>query len=274
MKYELKPKFMRKKIILNFWHALLLLIGINIIFFLIGITIKLLFKVSFKSNLSFVSIAYSYVLLYVPFIFLFAKKTNTNFKKSLFIPDIMTVIKMLVILMLMIIVLGPLSRTDLFFESLMNSKLRITGTAIRPWIPWIGLEMVLFGPIIEEFLFRGLILKNFLKRYSPINSILLSSLLFGLHHLSNITNNQNYYNLILYIIAGIILGILYYKTNSLIIVSLAHIIWNASTFLYWEYIELDIANTILHSIVYITALGLLIFQLKKGLKRPVANTVS
>jgi len=175
---------------------------------------------------------------------------------------------MLEIVLLMFIALSPLFEIDKFFESLMNSKLRITGTAIRPWVPWLTLQMVLIGPIVEELFFRGLILKNFLKKYTPAYAILLSSLLFGVHHIDKFVgpHHASYYTIFFYIVTGIIYGILYYTTNSLIISSLAHILWNALSLFYYDYINLNITNLILYSIIYTAALGLSVYLLRKSLK--------
>lgn len=46
------------------------------------------------------------------------------------------------------------------------------------------ISMVIAAPILEELIFRGIILKGLLKNYSPLKSILISSLLFGLIHLN------------------------------------------------------------------------------------------
>ncbi|TSC59185.1 MAG: Abortive infection protein [Candidatus Peregrinibacteria bacterium Greene0416_19] len=45
---------------------------------------------------------------------------------------------------------------------------------------------ILFVPIYEEIIFRGFILEALAKRYSPVASVLLSSLLFALWHAKNI----------------------------------------------------------------------------------------
>lgn len=45
---------------------------------------------------------------------------------------------------------------------------------------------ILFAPIYEEVIFRGLILGGLLNFYSPTTAIVISSLLFGLWHFKNI----------------------------------------------------------------------------------------
>lgn len=259
---------MKKEFTLNFWHALLLLISINVIYILIGLPFVIIFKDSFKTDPFQIATAYLYAIIFIPFIFWYAKKTNIDFRNSLLIPNTSTIAKMIAIVVLMNIVLAPLVNPVNFFESLINSKLRIIGGTTRLLNPWSDIRMVLFWPIIEELFFRGLILKNFLRRYSPIYAILLSSLLFGLHHYSWFIGQQakSLDNALFYVACGVLYGIIYYKTNSLISVIIAHMTWNILTFLRYEYIEIEIWEMFLHASVYATAFVLLSLQLKKGLK--------
>ncbi len=46
------------------------------------------------------------------------------------------------------------------------------------------LALVIVAPLAEEFLFRGLILDGFLRRYSVAKSIYVSALLFAIYHLN------------------------------------------------------------------------------------------
>lgn len=246
---------MKNKFVLNFWHALLLLIGIRAVYILIYVIIAVLFRTTYKTYPFEIFLEYTSILLFVPFIFWFAKKTDTNFKDSLFVPDLSTVIKMIVVVVLaQTIVLSPLIHIDNFFELLKNSELRIFGKAIRPLFPLLDLRLILIVPIIEELFFRGLVLKNFLKKYSPLYAILLSSILFGVYHL-------NLDTLIFHISLGIIIGTLYFKTNSMILVMLAHIIWNALSLFKYDYIVLDLTSSILHLFVYLTAITSVVFLL-------------
>ncbi|MCX7994948.1 MAG: CPBP family glutamic-type intramembrane protease [candidate division WOR-3 bacterium] len=51
---------------------------------------------------------------------------------------------------------------------------------ITPWQAFVFVGLT--GPIIEEMVFRGLLLNGYLKRYSVGTAVLLSSLLFALAH--------------------------------------------------------------------------------------------
>jgi len=69
--------------------------------------------------------------------------------------------------------------------------------------------VVIAAPILEEIVFRGIILDGLLKIYSPVKSILISSLLFGLVHL-------NPWQFIGALIIGVFSGWVYYRTRSLL----------------------------------------------------------
>ena len=69
--------------------------------------------------------------------------------------------------------------------------------------------MVIAAPVMEELIFRGIILDGLLKNYSPLKSILISSLLFGISHL-------NPWQFVSALFIGIFSGWVYYKTRSLL----------------------------------------------------------
>ncbi|NLM19679.1 MAG: CPBP family intramembrane metalloprotease [Clostridiaceae bacterium] len=101
---------------------------------------------------------------------------------------------------------------------------------------------VIFVPIAEELLFRGIVLGELNLRYSPRVVVLIQAVLFGLFHMNFI---QSLYTFI----PGLLLGIAYYYTGNIIIPIIMHMIFNLfggviSTFLvgkilnYLNYIEL------------------------------------
>ncbi|MFW6047660.1 MAG: CPBP family intramembrane glutamic endopeptidase, partial [Candidatus Woesearchaeota archaeon] len=81
--------------------------------------------------------------------------------------------------------------------------------------------IVIAAPILEEFIFRGIILDGLLKRYAPLKSILLSSLLFGVFHL-------NLYQFISAFIISCLMGWVYYKTGNLLLGILIHMVNNTA----------------------------------------------
>lgn len=90
---------------------------------------------------------------------------------------------------------------------------------------WPLLTAVLAAPLLEEFLFRGVIQKNLVARLGPIPSILTAAALFGGIHL--IPQQILYAGCV-----GVILGGIYYLTGSLNNVIVIHFINNGLTTLF------------------------------------------
>ena len=83
--------------------------------------------------------------------------------------------------------------------------------------------MVMAAPVLEELIFRGIILEGLLKKYSPLASIIISSLLFGIAHF-------NPWQFVTGFIIGIFSGWVYYKTRSLLPSIIIHAAANLSAF--------------------------------------------
>lgn len=86
------------------------------------------------------------------------------------------------------------------------------------------ITIVVLAPLLEELLFRGIILEGYLKNYSPANSILISSFLFALIH-GNLAQGIGA------LVMGIVVGLLYWRTKSLLFCIALHIINNLTAFL-------------------------------------------
>jgi membrane protease YdiL (CAAX protease family) len=91
---------------------------------------------------------------------------------------------------------------------------------------------VIAAPILEELIFRGIILDGLFKKYSPIKSILISSMLFGLVHL-------NPWQFVAGLIIGIFSGWVYYRTRSLSFSIIIHAAANLSGFAFRYFIDFD-----------------------------------
>ncbi|MCW7538022.1 CPBP family intramembrane metalloprotease [Aquabacterium sp. A7-Y] len=77
------------------------------------------------------------------------------------------------------------------------------------------------APVLEEMLFRGVILRSFLKRYTPGVAIVHSAAIFGLAHL-------NVYQFAAGLIGGVALGWIYERTRSLWPCIALHAAYNVS----------------------------------------------
>lgn len=99
----------------------------------------------------------------------------------------------------------------------------IMSRMIRPNV-FSFLTVVIAAPILEELIFRGIILDGFLKRYSPVKAILLSSLLFGLIHI-------NPSQVVFASLMGLMLGWIYWKTGSLLLSVFIHFVNNGLAYM-------------------------------------------
>ena len=77
----------------------------------------------------------------------------------------------------------------------------------------------IFIPILEELLFRGLVMNGMLECANPVISIIMSGVFFGLMHLQAIQVGYA-------ILAGIMLGTIYYLTSNILMSILSHMLFN------------------------------------------------
>lgn len=88
-----------------------------------------------------------------------------------------------------------------FFTNMYNQTYQVNLYSI--------LAFCLAAPLFEEMIFRGVVLQGFLKRYSPTKAILVSALIFSLAHLNPV-------QFLTAFTLGLLLGWIYWKTNSLL----------------------------------------------------------
>lgn len=84
---------------------------------------------------------------------------------------------------------------------------------------------VIFAPILEELIFRGIVLEGFLKNYLPVKAILWTNILFGLSHL-------NPWQFIGAFLLGILISWVYQKTRNLVLPVVMHMVNNLLSFLF------------------------------------------
>lgn len=132
-----------------------------------------------------------------------------------------------------LIELFPLTRwQEAMFDQMMSNGLASVVT------------VCLVAPVLEEMLFRGVILRGFLHQYSRWKAILGSAFLFGLAHL-------NIYQFAVGLILGSISGWLYERTRSLWPSILLHGAYNASvTAIYYASTSDEVARGWQPSIAY------------------------
>ncbi len=86
-------------------------------------------------------------------------------------------------------------------------------------------QMVAFGlsvsliPLLEELIFRGVLLRSLLERMPKVLAVTLSAIVFGGFHSSIVTAISGF-------VLGSVLGVLLVRTKSLLVCVLAHSAWN------------------------------------------------
>jgi len=126
----------------------------------------------------------------------------------------------------------------------------ITVEPLSAWIPmpeWIKqifaelmqkslptfLMVVVFAPICEEWLLRGIILKGLLTHYSPRKAIVWSAVMFAVMHL-------NPWQGILAFFLGLMIGWVYWRTRSLWCCIFIHAVNNAASYILSVFIFPDV----------------------------------
>ena len=248
---------MKEKVFPNFWQVVLiiaLLSTTNLIIFVI--TSWMMSKNNFSTFYQTIQVI-ALVLNFVPYVVYLVKKTNIKLSDYLALPDFTTVIKIIIVSILVKFVITiPLYQVNVFYNLLLDSKIRLIGSSMYFKAPAIviGIRWI-FIPIAEEVLFRGLVLRQFLKQFTPIKAILLSSLIFSFYHLTLVDFAGHF-------VVGIILGLFYYKTNSIMVTSILHILLT-NYILKMENFDLTQSNLIAFIFIFVISILFVILLLRK-----------
>ena len=214
-----------KKYIFN-WKGALALIGGMIIGSSLSAMINVISMFIFKENLQYKDL---YLVLtnafgFIGAIFCFdyficrpqtGRKLNFNFAPTNFVTYLLIFPMMLGMMFIgefiaaQIPVSGPVFG-DLYgyFSRMMEQMTKDKGTLI--------LLAVIMAPIFEEIVFRGIIQKGLMnKGMKPWSAIIISAVIFGLVH-------GNPWQFVGAVLLGSVLGLVYYKTKSLLLPILLH----------------------------------------------------
>jgi membrane protease YdiL (CAAX protease family) len=136
---------------------------------------------------------------------------------------------------------------SLFKQSAQAYESMVSGM-MSSWFAFIAVGLV--APIVEDFIFRGLILNELRRNYSVTVAIIIQAVLFGAMHL-NIS--QGVYATF----AGLILGIIAVSANSVWPAVIGHIMMNSSA-LFLSYVDEAALNVLLVPIIGVSVLFLFI----------------
>lgn len=164
------------------------------------------------------------------------KKANAPFKDVFSFKPI----QMLLLLPMVFTIIGVdilLSEMDNLFRTLLPAPEWIVDSMnlVRGQKSLWGsiVVLVVVAPLTEELLFRGLILRGFLSRYSVRKAILASAILFGLFHF-------NPWQLLGAIILGVLFAWWFVHTGSLLPCLFGHALSNAMLLIFLGIFNLEI----------------------------------
>lgn len=136
-----------------------------------------------------------------------------------------------------------------WIEWLLNQQKQMAGTQLDGNMALNVIYLSIFAPICEEIVFRGLMLKNLKGAIPKWGAIISCALCFGAMHAPSIIA------MVVTFAFGILLGFIFYRTNSLIPCILAHVLFNSANFLL--FIPLDIGRYV----VMIASIPAIIFSI-------------
>jgi membrane protease YdiL (CAAX protease family) len=128
------------------------------------------------------------------------------------------------------------------------------------------ITIVILAPLLEELLFRGVMLKGFLKHMSPAQSIFWSALLFGGVHMIPAQAVSAF-------VAGLLIGWLYYRTRSLWPCIFVHFINNLLSYSFFLYYGEATTNEMLDTFTLMIVLACSICILALGIFIIHRNTI-
>ena len=209
----------------NFWQALLYNYLLPII---IGIVILIIVAFVFKVTIPFKEIQIftkSFGHLFtIPFLLFFLWKSEIKISWSEF-----TTLNLRNLLLLIPLAIGV---EFMFFGTinLLNTLFnRPHLTSLGKSTPYLSvIHALIAAPIIEEILYRRIFLHQFLKQYPAWLAIILSTFLFVIPHIPTILHPEFF---LPFLISGLFLGLVYYKTQSVLLCIISHFIMNSITYL-------------------------------------------
>lgn len=166
------------------------------------------------------------------------------------------------------ILIFPMMLGMMFIAEFITAQIPITGPFFGEYYQYFSKLMeqmtndkatlivlaVIMAPLFEEIIFRGIIMKGLLnKGMKPLTAIVISALLFGLVH-------GNPWQLIGAVLLGCVLGLVYYKTKSLLLPILLHAFNNLTAVFLIAYNKTEgFAETFKVSEWLILAIGIVLF---------------
>ncbi|MGL4741009.1 MAG: lysostaphin resistance A-like protein [Sarcina sp.] len=118
------------------------------------------------------------------------------------------------------------------------------------------LQSFIYAPLIEELMYRGIILNSLIKKYPEKVALILTSSLFGIMHF-------NFYQTLNAFLVGLMIGYLYIKTKSLYLCIVIHFFNNFIALYLPSFIYDSMLTQLVYSVINLI-IGFILFT--SGLK--------
>lgn len=211
---------------MKFYKILIIIVALTIFKDLLDVGILAIFSNDRNSGifnlLLYHGNLFAKLLLYVPLIAYVSRKYKLNIYTDFKFGNLKITSLLIALAILTYFIIVPFVNLETY------SRLIKTGNISFYWFDLYALKdrdvitflsVVIIGPIIEEIIFRGIVLKLFVRKYSTINAIILSSIIFSICHLKPL-------GMIYLFVYGLLFGYAYIKTNSLTMSILCHVLIN------------------------------------------------
>jgi len=127
------------------------------------------------------------------------------------------------------LIIGINYPSNFFLNQLFENK---DTDAVNSMISLFSLGAVFIGPVLEELIFRGIILNGLRVKYGNNLALIVSSILFAIVHIQPA-------QIITALLMGLVFGYIFIKTNSLGLVILLHSVANLTSILIGEFLIIN-----------------------------------
>jgi len=136
-----------------------------------------------------------------------------------------------------------------------TTPIHISAGYFENWgIPVLALALLISAPITEEIMCRGIMMNTLKRSFSAKTAIILSSAIFGMLHIMAGGIGLAMGAMVM----GLVLAIIYEKTNSLTIVIVAHAVANLPDFIFYSSPQInDVVRIGLALVMFAVAVGCL-----------------
>lgn len=212
------------------------LIYMIVYFLIIGIPLILLIHFEMKNTLSDNLCSATFSVIFIA-LFYYKNKISFNIKSEI---RVIKKARLLPIFMLF----AAFHMSIVGFKGLLcNTEELIKGTN-HLWSIEMLIGALILGPLLEELIFRSILLRGLLKKNSPRTSIFISAVLFASIHID--VYNFDILKVLTALAFGILVGYCFYKTYSTALCVILHFFANL----------LAIACSLLHLPVYNSSFGI------------------